>query len=136
MYKTLRVEIKDTHPLYTYCSDVCHATNNLYNAVLFRMRQTMTGLQKLECLPQSITLNEQEVLNELKDFTNCNPSYRMPTAKKWFLPYGMLNRLLYDNNNVDYFAQHLPRHTAQQTIKQAVQDMKGYCKSCKAYAKK
>lgn len=51
MYKTLRVEIKDTHPLYTYCSDVCHATNNLYNAVLFRMRQTMTGLQKLECLP-------------------------------------------------------------------------------------
>lgn len=51
MYKTLRVEIKDTHPLYAYCSDVCHATNNLYNAVLFRMRQTMTGLQKLECLP-------------------------------------------------------------------------------------
>lgn len=135
MYKTLRVEIKDTHPLYAYCSDVCHAANNLYNAVLFRIRQTMTGLQKLECLPQSITSNEQEVLNELKDFTNCNPSYRMPTAKKWFLPYGMLNRLLYDNNNVDYFAQHLPRHTAQQTIKQAVQDMKGYCKSCKAYAK-
>ncbi len=24
MYKTLRVEIKDTHPLYAYCSDVCH----------------------------------------------------------------------------------------------------------------
>ena len=53
MYKTLRVEIKETHPLYAYCSDVCHATNNLYNAVLFRMRQTSWIYQRLETVKQN-----------------------------------------------------------------------------------
>lgn len=135
MYKTLRVEIKETHPLYTYCSGICHATNNLYNAALFRMRQTMTAVQKLERLPHTITQNEQSVLNELTDFVNNNPSYHMPMAKKWFLSYKLLNKLLYDNGNADYFALFLPRQSAQYTIKQAVRDMKSYCKSCKAYAK-
>lgn len=135
MYNTVMVQINRNHPLYEYCSNVCHATNNLYNAALFRMRQTMTGLQKLDRLSQTITSNEQEVLDELASFVKCNPSYRMPTAKKWFLSYKLLNSLLYSSNNMDYFSQHLPRQTAQQTIKQVVQDMKGYCKSCKAYAK-
>lgn len=133
MYNTVMVQINRNHPLYEYCSNVCHAANNLYNATLFRLRQVMTGVQKnVDCLKN----NEAEVLNEIADFVSNRPSYKMPTEDKWALSYSFLVALMYYTHNKDFVCDDLPIHTAEYAIKQAVKDMKSYCKSCKAYQKK
>lgn len=130
MYNIVKVEIKRTHPLYEYCSNVCHASNNLYNSVLYRMRQTMTGISKDS---SELTTNEKEVLNELQDFVDHNPSFEMPTEKKWFLSYNFLNALMYYTQNTDFYNNDLSKQTAQQIVKKVVKTMKSFCRSCKAF---
>lgn len=132
MYNTVKVEIKRSHPLYEYCDNVCHAANNLYNTALYRVRQVMTGVRKES---NKLTQNEKEVLSEVQDFVDHNPSFTMPTADKWFLSYNFLNALMYYTQNVDFCNSGLSKQTAQHVLKKVVNNMKSFCKASKSFSR-
>lgn len=126
VYRIRKCRIRKNDPLFDYCDTLTRLTNNLSNAVRYRQRQAMTAAAKLPC---ERTINEQEVLDELKLI-----SFE-PDKDRFFLTYTMLDSLFRKTGNPDYCAAGLPAQTAQQTIKQCVRDMKGYFSAAKEYRK-
>ena len=66
MYCTRNIMVTDSD-LFEWCDTVAHKANNLYNAALFRIRQSMTSCKKET---SELTLNEKEVLNEIDCMNN------------------------------------------------------------------
>lgn len=131
MYSVTQIQIDRKHELYDYCDRVTRAANNMYNTTLFYIRQVMTGTQKE---PDKLTKNEKEVLDIVaKVVTKSNGKYKMPTAKKFLMSYGFLDYLFKVTNNPDYFCSDLPSHIRQNAIKRAVQDVKNFFASIRAY---
>ena len=89
---------------------------NLYNAALFRIRQTFTGWKKT-----SWSSNEREVFLELANTKVAYPSLVI----KQCLSYKALDKVMRVNRNPDFFAG-LPMQTAQAVLKQAVSDFKNW----------
>ena len=131
MYSVQSVQVNREDELYAYCDTVTHLTNNLENATLFRIRQCMTAVTKQ---PSDRTDNENEVLDELKQLTALG-KYQMPEEKKWMLSYELLDALYKLTDNPDYFAEGLPRQTAQNAVKTMTRNMKAFFKAIKAYSK-
>ena len=130
-YRVRRFEIHKDHHLFAWCDDLTQKANNLYNAVRFRQRQTMTGLSKE---PGERTANEHEVLTEIEAFFLSDPRYEMPTREKWNLSYSLLNGEMKYNGNPDYFAEGLPRQSAQAVIRGCCDEMLSYFRAARAYA--
>ena len=143
MYRTTKIFVKEETRLGRYFADLSGKTNNLYNVCMFYIRQVMTGVTKTVR-----TENEQHVfdmiaqflpgINKIKDTTYEKnvakgeiPAFpkehyhrQMPTEKKWFLNYHMLDDLFRVSKNVDYYA--LPSQVNQQAMKQATRSWKSY----------
>ena len=136
MYHSMHIDIHSNHPMYPYFDTVCALSNNLYNAMLFRVRQVMTGIQKE---PSERQANEVEVISSIESalpsMKAINDKLQMPTASKWMLSYGFLDAYCKVSKNVDYFSEGLPRHTAQGTIKNVTRDMKAFFEANMAYKK-
>lgn len=129
MYEAIQIQIKQTHPLYEYCSDVTRFYNNMYNASLFRIRQVMTAVKK-----DKLTDNEIQVMQEVQQTVDASGGkYKMPTAKKWMLSYTFLDLLFKITDNPDYYCKGLQRQSAQNAIKDACNDFKSYFKALKSY---
>ena len=98
---------------------------NLYNAALFRIRQTFTGWKKT-----SWSSNEREVFLELANTKVAYPSLVI----KQCLSYKALDKVMRVNRNPDFFAG-LPMQTAQAVLKQAVSDFKNWLAALSDYGK-
>ena len=60
MYRTDRIYVSKQHEMFPYFDGLAHKAKNLYNASLFRIRNTFTAHDKVNA-----TSNEKEVLDEL-----------------------------------------------------------------------
>ena len=97
----------------------------LYNAALFRIRQTFTGWDK-----DARTDNEQEVFDEIAVAQKACTSMKVRRV----LSYKALDRIMRANSNPDFFAG-LPMQTAQAVLKQAVHDFRVWLNQLKDYRK-
>lgn len=129
--RTVSVCIGQDHPLYEYSDKLTRLANNLSNAARFRQRQVMTAVSKQK---SAWTLNERNVMDEIvMTIRNMNKPEPMPEEGRHFLSYRLLETIMKYTKNPDYYAEGLPRQTAQSVLKKAVKDMKGFFASCRAY---
>lgn len=133
-YQVEKIMIRPHHPLYPYCSDLCRWSSSLYNASLFRIRQSYTAYGKnvLSSL-QEESRKEWETYMPLMQAKH--PSWESPFDTNKIPSFYMLDALLKLSGNPDYYQEGFPIHTAQHCIKQACQDMKSYLASMKEYKK-
>lgn len=98
---------------------------NLYNAALFRIRQTFTGWDK-----ESRSENEREVFAEIERTMETVKNFN---AKR-ILNYHALDKILRANQNPDLFSG-LPMQTAQAVVRAAASDFSNWLKTLKEYRK-
>lgn len=130
--RTATVYINEGHPLFQYADNLTALTNNLSNTARFRQRQVLSAVSKEEA---DWTTNEREVMEEIRKTVPLIKKASMPTKGKHFLGYMFLEGILRVNHNPDFYAEGLPRQTAQHVLKVAVKDMKGFYKAIKEYNK-
>lgn len=118
MYSVDHIQIKYGDAVYSCSDDVCRHSKNLYNAALFVIRNNFTAQKK-----DILTPNEQYVHDEIS---------LLHADVGAVISYNQLERLMRVTNNPDFFAG-LPMQTAQQTVRQAVQDFRNWLKSLKEY---
>ena len=97
----------------------------LYNAALFRLRQTFTGWEK-----RIRTENEREVFRELDLLQQTYPKLKAGRV----LSYSVLEKLMRVTGNPDFYAG-LPMQSAQAVVKSAVTDFRSWLAAVKAYRK-
>lgn len=132
MYRTRKVEISPKHELYEWCCHITSCTNNLYNAALFRIRQVISSLPKE---PSTLSANEKKVWAEIEDaLPYMRHADSRPEPGKSRISYSFLNELMYVTRNPDYFAEGLPRQTAQQTLRGVVHDTDSYYRAIREYS--
>ena len=119
MYRIDRICVNTQHKMFPYFDKLAHKAKNLYNASLFRIRNTFTAHGKT-----SLTSNEKEVLDELA-LLKGQKDYRV-------LGYVMLERLMRVTRNPDFFAD-LPMQAAQATVKHACSDFQNWLSAMKKY---
>lgn len=129
--RTVSVCVDQKHPLFEYADKLTRLANNLSNAARFRQRQVMTAVSKPE---EAWTQNERDVMDEIagtiREMAKPAP---MPEAGSHFLSYRLLDAVMKHTGNPDYYAEGLPRQTAQLILKKATKDMKAFYASCRAY---
>ena len=103
--------------MFPYFDTLAHKAKNLYNASLFRIRNTFTAHGKA-----NVTSNEKEVLDELA-LLKGQETYRV-------IGYMVLERLMRITQNPDFFAE-LPRQSAQATLKRARSDFQNWLSATK-----
>ena len=126
MYLTKQIQIKKNHKLYGYFDDLCHKTNNLYNATVFLIRQYATAKQAFENM-QPLFDKQMEVYQMVESKT-INTQFYPKT--KW-LNYRQIDFLFKVTKNDDYYA--LPVQCSQQIIKLVLRDFKSYFQSIKLW---
>lgn len=126
MYLTKQIQIKKNHKLYGYFGDLCHKTNNLYNATAFLIRQYATAKQAFENM-QPLFDKQMEVYQMVESKT-INTQFYPKT--KW-LNYRQIDYILKVTQNDDYYA--LPVQCSQQIIKLVLRDFKSYFQSIKLW---
>ena len=119
MYRTDRIYVNTQHEMFPYFDELAHKAKNLYNASLFRIRNTFTAHDKT-----NVTSNEKEVLDELA-LLKGQKTYHV-------LGYGVLQRLMRVTQNPDFFAG-LPMQSAQATVKHACSDFQNWLSALKKY---
>lgn len=132
VYRVRSVCIDSKHKLYDYCNKITLLTNALYNAACFRQKQVITAVKKCQ---GELTQDERFVLEEIRSVIALLDSekYRMVDATHYILSYQFLEKIFSLTQNPDYFAKGLPRQTAQQVIRQCVDDFSSFFKNLKAY---
>ena len=125
MYLAERIVLsKSTHlEIYALADRNACLAKQLYNAALFRLRQTFTGWEK-----ESRTDNEKEVFRELSQLKLAYPSLSISRV----LSYRALEKLMRVTHNPDFFSG-LPMQTAQAIVKAAAADFGNWLKALKAY---
>ena len=118
--RTATVYINEGHPLFKYADNLTALTNNLSNAARFRQRQVLSAVSKEEA---DWTANEREVMEEIRKTVPLIKKASMPTKGKHFLGYMFLEGILRVNHNPDFYAEGLPRQTAQHVLKTTVKDI-------------
>lgn len=111
--------------LCQYAEENAKLAKNLYNAALFRIRQTFAGWKKT-----SKSVNEQEVFMELASTKTAYPSLVIRQR----LSYKALDKIMRVNKNPDFFAG-LPMQTAQAVLKQAASDFENWLRALSDYKK-
>lgn len=143
MYHAIKINVNAEHPMYTYFQDITLYSTNLYNTVLYRIRQVFTAMQKDE---SKWFDNEKEVIDEIKAaLPKMNTGKRknkkhtskfvLPTPEHFYLSYNFLCALMTATENPDYYAEGFPSHAAQPVIKQAVHDMDAFYASKRKWNK-
>lgn len=113
---------KNRYPgLYAVMDDFARKAKLLRNAALFRIRNNFTARNK-----EHLTANETEVRNEI---LNTHFKKHRPKA---VISYTQLDRIMRDNNNPDYFSG-LPMQSAEEVLKGACRDFKGWLSALKDY---
>ena len=119
MYRTDRIYVSTQHEMFPYFDELAHKAKNLYNASLFRIRNTFTAHDKT-----NVTSNEKEVLEELALLKGQKTHH--------VLGYGVLQRMMRVTQNPDFFAG-LPMQSAQATVKHACSDFQNWLSALKKY---
>ena len=101
-------------------------SKNLYNAALFRLRQTFTGCEK-----ESRSEHEREVFTEIEKTIQATNGKFKP---KRILNYNALDKILRANENPDFFSG-LPMQTAQAVVRAAASDFSNWLKALTEYKK-
>ena len=129
IYRNRKVRVSPNDPLFPYCDTVTQLSNNLSNAVRFRQRQVTTAVNKEM---SAWTANEAQVMREIHDaLPLMGKEYHMPV--KGTMSYTFLYQYLMKSANPDFLADGLPRQSAQQVVRQCVNDMDNFWKSLAAY---
>ena len=115
----------DNPELYEYSCTCMELSRRLYNAALFRLRQNFTGRGK-----ESPTANERQILDEIELTIRLTNKARPKSC----ISYTFLEKMMRVTENPDFFAG-LPMQTAQEVLKQAVRDFKGWLSSLSEYRK-
>ena len=126
MYLTKQIQIKKNHKLYGYFDDLCHKTNNLYNATAFLIRQYATAKQAFENMQP--LFDKQMEIYQMVESKTVNTQFYPKT--KW-LNYRQIDFLFKVTKNDDYYA--LPVQCSQQIIKLVLRDFKSYFQSIKLW---
>jgi putative transposase len=126
MYRVSRILVsrRKQPQLYTYLAEYSQLAKNLHNAALFRMRQNFTAYGKTD-----LTDNEAAVMAEIRLLQE-----HYGSDIRQVLSYVQLERLMRVTENPDFFSG-LPMQTAQNILKQTVQDFKSWLSALKAYRK-
>ena len=130
MYTTWNYQIHDNkkyHALFQWCTENGRLATNLYNAALFRERNSMSSRRK-EKDGLSLHPLEQEVLDEIE---RALPDYKR--SDSGFIPYARLDELLKKTSNPDYRSG-LPIHVAQYVLKDVTGSIKSFFEAKKKYA--
>ena len=127
MYLAERIVItKDVHrQFYELADRNARLAKQLYNAALFRLRQTFTGWEK-----DVRTENEKEVFRELDLLKERYPKLKAGRV----LSYGVLEKLMRVTRNPDFYAG-LPMQSAQAVVKSAATDFRNWLAAGKVYRK-
>ena len=134
MYHSKNILVSRKDPLFAWCDDIAHKANNLYNAALFRERQMMSVARKTDI--HDLTDNELEVMSEFEWMNYYLPDDRRKSAPpSGALCYTLLDCMMKLTKNPDYFCEGLPRQTAQQILKAAVQNIHSFFEALKRYSK-
>jgi putative transposase len=126
MYKSVQMYItKQSNPVFFdyFYQNACLA-KNLYNASLFRVRQTFTASMK-----SSLTTNEQEIVDE--QALVCST---LGCKSQTVLTYHRLEKMLRLTHNPDYFAG-LPMQSAEAIVKIVASKFCEWLKAKKDYKK-
>ena len=125
MQKVMKIWISKTnHPkLFYFAKNNALLSKCLYNAALFRMRQTFTGWNK-----EKRTANENEIFTELELLRKHYPKLRIDQL----LTYKALDKLMRVTHNPDYFAG-LPMQTAEAVAREVQQNFDDWMKSLNSY---
>ena len=124
-YRVTQRIISSDDLLYPYFDDLCRKSKLLYNAALFRVRNIFTGYDK-----EHRTENEVEVFQEVALLQRSYPNMHVRRV----ISYTHLEKMMRVTENPDFFSG-LPRHTAQQMVKQSVTDFKNWLASLREYKK-
>lgn len=117
VYRVTRVYIDPKHDLFSWCHKITALANNLSNACRFRQRQLLTASRKDF---KNLTENEKEVLAEFRSYLGDGEN--VPS----FPGYNIMEKVMRYHHNPDYFAEGLPRQSAQQVLMKATDDMVNY----------
>ena len=101
--------------LYTYFKTNSLLAKNLKNAVLYRLRQSYTAMNK-----NTLTDNEKEVLDEM-EFVRSR-GYKIG---KRLSSYYEIDRIFRETHNPDYFSG-LPMQSANQCVKDVIEQFKSF----------
>lgn len=121
------VDNKNYPELYTILDKDSRLAKNLYNAALFRIRQTFCGWDKDD---NKRTDNEKEVFLEIENTQSAYPDLKI----KRVLSYKALEKIMRVNKNADFFSD-LPMQTAQAVVHLAVNDFHNWLKALRVYKK-
>lgn len=124
-YTVIQRIISRDDELYEYMDNNARKAKLLYNAALFRVRNTFTGHDK-----ENRTTNEQQVFDEIDKLHQVYPDINVRRV----LSYKALEKMMRVTENPDFFSD-LPSHTAQHIVMQAVTDFRNWIKACRKYKK-
>lgn len=111
--------------IFGYFEEQTFLAEKLCNAALFRIRQRFTMMDK-----EKLTGNEKQILKEIE--LTCSEYHRKIPGRN--LSYVFLEKMMRATKNPDFFSG-LPMQTAQQLLKRAVRDFKGWRNALKSYKK-
>ena len=129
MYRILNVNVNRDDAVYPYLDRIAHLANNLSNAVLYRERQMITSAKKNV---SQWTENEKEIRNEAEK-TALDSGNTRHIPKSGVLSYSFIEKLLRTTHNPDFFAEGLPKQTAQWIVRQVCTDISSFYKAMKQY---
>ena len=130
MFRVLNIQINSKDSIYEYLDKTAHLANNLSNAVLFRERQMITSAKKDV---SKWTENEKEIREEVNKTVEYSGNTRR-ISKSGVLSYNFMEKLLRATLNPDFFAEGLPKQTAQWVVMQVCTDITSFYKAMKQYA--
>ena len=141
-YYVRTVQVNPEDPLYSYCSGICQAVNNLYNAALDVERQVFLGIgkkpeeldEKQKAVLKSIEENLDKMNETVRDETK-RPRYKMPTPGRPFLNYEFLRAYMQVTENPHYLDNRMTRDTAKNVLKEVSGVCICYLKALKSYGK-
>lgn len=118
---------------------MCRGNNDMYNSVLYVLRNVITALDKK---PEDRHEKEQEVLDKIqaalpemnKHRGKNKPPYDLPGENDWHtLSSAFLDAYFKAAKHPAYYAEGFPVQSAQQAIRQACDDMDSFWKSIVAW---
>ncbi|WP_243526815.1 transposase [Bacillus pseudomycoides] len=155
-YRTFQIHISPTHPMFSYCKEMCQFAKNMYNTTNFYIRQIYTSLKS----EKSLQPLQQEVMDQLRMHLplvneNQHKAYEkkllmeskkpaeeqkevklnlmeMPKKEKSFPSYNLLDALFKSMKQADY--KLLPAQSSQGVMKAVYQDWSSFFASIEEYA--
>lgn len=126
MYRTRQYHIRKGHKMYSYCSDICKKSTNLYNRANYILRQYATAVRDFENL-KPLTANQMEIYKNVQSVTD-NTKHK--PKNKW-LTYGSLDFYLKQTKDISYYSMY--SQSNQQILKLLLRNYKAFFNSLKVY---